>query len=103
MLGYDYEIIYKKGKDNRVADALSRQFEEESTLLAISLPIPDWIEEARREWFSHPGLSQLFSQLQVDPNSNKGYSWQNDILRYKDRVVISPTSTLKSSILAELH
>jgi len=26
MLGYDYEIIYKKVKDNRVADALSCQF-----------------------------------------------------------------------------
>eukprot|EP00253_Pinus_taeda_P010515 PITA_10515 len=103
MLGYDYEIIYKKGKENSVANALSRQFEEESTLLTISLPIPDWVEEARREWFSHPGLSQLISQLQVDPNSTKGYSCQNDILRYKDRVVISPTSTLKSHILAELH
>eukprot|EP00253_Pinus_taeda_P031027 PITA_31027 len=103
LLGYDYEIIYKKGKDNRVADALSRQFDEESTLLAISLPIPEWIEEARREWFSHPGLSQLISQLQADPNSTKGYSWQDDILHYKDKVVISPTSTFKSRILAELH
>eukprot|EP00253_Pinus_taeda_P006618 PITA_06618 len=103
MLGYDYEIIYKKGKDNSVADALSCQFEEESTLLAISLPIPEWIEEARREWFSHPELSQLISQLQADPNSTKGYSWQDDILRYKDRVVISPTSTFKSRILAEMH
>ena len=100
MLGYDYEIIYNKGKDNSVADALFRQFEEESTMLAISLPIPYWIEEVRREWFSHPGLSQLISQLQANPNSIKGYSWQNDILRYKDRVVISPTSTLKSRILA---
>ena len=63
MLGYDYEIVYKKGQDNNVADALSRQFEEESTLLAISLPIPEWIEEARRELFSHPELSQLISQL----------------------------------------
>ena len=103
MLGYDYEIIYKKGQDNRVADALSRQFEEESTLLAISLPIPEWIEEAHREWFSHPGLSKLISQLQSDPNSTKGHSLQDEILRYKDRVVISPTSTLKSRILAELH
>ena len=24
MLGYDYEIIYKKGKDNVVSDALSQ-------------------------------------------------------------------------------
>ena len=83
MLGYDYEIIYKKWQENRVADALSHQFEEESTLLAISLPIPEWIEEACREWFSHLGLSQLISQLQADPNPTKGYSWQNEILRYR--------------------
>ena len=63
MLGYDYKIIYKKGHDNVVADALSRQFEEESTLLAISLPIPEWIEEACKEWFSHPFLSQLTNKL----------------------------------------
>ena len=63
MLGYDYEIIYKKGRENVIADALSRQFEEESTLLAISLPILEWIEEARKEWFSCPWLSQLITQL----------------------------------------
>jgi len=103
MLGYDYEIIYKKGRENSVANALSRQFEEESTLLAISLPIPEWIEEARREWFSHPWLSHLITQLQADPNSTKGYSWHDEILCYKDRVVISPTSTLKCRILVELH
>jgi len=28
MLGYDYEIIYKKGKENIVVDALCRQHEE---------------------------------------------------------------------------
>ena len=63
MLGYDYQIIYKKGHENVIADALSHQFEEESTLLAISLPIPEWIEEARKEWFSHPLLSQIINKL----------------------------------------
>ena len=100
MLGYDYEIIYKKGHENVIADDLTHQFEEESTLLAISLPIPKWIEEAHKEWFSHPSLSQLINKLQVDPNSTVGYSWKDEILRYKDKVVISPTSTLKSCILA---
>ena len=74
MLGYDYEIIYKKGHENVVADALSCQFEEESTPLAISLPIPEWIEEARKEWFSHPLLCQLINKLEADENSTAGYS-----------------------------
>lgn len=45
MLGYDYENLQER--ENVIADALSHQFEEESTLLIISLPIPEWIEEAR--------------------------------------------------------
>ena len=42
MLGYDFEIIYKKGKLNVVADALSRNDEEvEAFLCAISIIQPD--------------------------------------------------------------
>jgi hypothetical protein len=29
MLGYDYDIIYKKGKENVVAEALSRKYEKD--------------------------------------------------------------------------
>ena len=51
ILGYDFEIIYKKGKLNVVADALSRKNEEvEALLCAISIIQPVWITEARYEW-----------------------------------------------------
>ena len=50
MLGYDYEIIYKKGKDNVMANALSQQYEDEASLLSLSAPIPDWLNQARQEW-----------------------------------------------------
>ena len=51
MLGYDFEIIYKKGKQNVVADALSRKDEDVNALLcAIFIIQPDWINEAREEW-----------------------------------------------------
>jgi hypothetical protein len=44
MLGYDFEIIYKKGKKNVVVDAFSRNDEDgESFLCAISIIQPDWI------------------------------------------------------------
>jgi len=35
MLGYDNEIIYKKGKENVLVDALSRKFEEDMPLLSL--------------------------------------------------------------------
>ena len=48
MLDYEFEIIYKKGKLNVVADALSRNNEEvEAFLCAIYIIQPDWIIEAR--------------------------------------------------------
>jgi hypothetical protein len=51
ILGYDFEIIYKKGMQNVVVDALSRKDEDvEAFLCVISIIQPDWIIEARDEW-----------------------------------------------------
>ena len=36
-MGYDYEITYKKGKDNIVVDALSLTFDDHGSLSAISI------------------------------------------------------------------
>jgi hypothetical protein len=51
MLGYDFEIIYKKGEHNVVEDVLSKK-EEETTgsLCAVSILQSDWVEETRIEW-----------------------------------------------------
>jgi len=40
MLGYYYEIIYKKGKDNVVAVALSRKYEDEGSMFSLSSAVP---------------------------------------------------------------
>ena len=49
MLGYEFEIIYKKWKLNVVADALSRKNEEVETLLyAISIIQPKKEMNGRR-------------------------------------------------------
>ena len=39
IFGYDYEIFYKKGKENVVVDALSRKYEEEGSLFSLSFII----------------------------------------------------------------
>jgi hypothetical protein len=47
LVGYDFIIEYKKRSENSVADALSRQ--GEGHLLAISLPVPRWVESIQSE------------------------------------------------------
>jgi hypothetical protein len=41
---YDYEIIYKKGKDNVVVDALSQKYEEEGSLFSLFFIVPGWLQ-----------------------------------------------------------
>jgi hypothetical protein len=41
LFGYDYEIIYKKGKDNVVANELSRKYEDEGSLFSLSFIVLD--------------------------------------------------------------
>jgi hypothetical protein len=49
LLGYDFVVEYKKGAENRVADALSRKegWDEDGTLFLLSIPTAEWLEELK--------------------------------------------------------
>ena len=65
MLGYDFEIIYKKGKKNVMVDALSRKDEDvESLLYAISILQPKWITKVRDESKNDEEVWTLIHKLQ---------------------------------------
>jgi hypothetical protein len=49
LFGYDYELIYKKGKYNVVVNALSRKYEDEGSLFSLSFIVPDWLQVVRQE------------------------------------------------------
>jgi hypothetical protein len=104
ILGYDFEMIYKKGKQNVVADALSRKDEDvEAFLCAISIIQPDWIVEARDEWKNDEKVWSLIQRLQQDSSASDTFTWKNDSLWYKDRLYLCKDSQLKKKVLLELH
>jgi hypothetical protein len=103
LFGYDYEIIYKKGKDNVVVDALTQKYEEEGSLFSLSFIVPDWLQAVRQEWLQDPKSSHLIQQLKTNALAPPGYSWLQDELRYKGRLYLSKKSKLKSMVLSELH
>jgi hypothetical protein len=95
-LGYDFEIIYKKGKQNVVADALSRKDEDvEAFLCGISIIQPDWIIEARDEWKNDEKLWTLIQRLQQDSSASDTFTWKNYSLWYKDHLYLCNNSQLK--------
>ena len=104
MLGYAFEIIYKKLKLNVVADALSRKDEEvEALFFAISIIQPDWIIEERDEWKKEKEVWALIQKFQQYPTTSDTFSWKNDSLWYKDHLYLCNNSQLKKKIILELH
>jgi hypothetical protein len=88
LFGYDYEIIYKKGKENVVVDALSQKYEEDGSLFSLSFIVPDWLQVVHQEWLQDPKISSLLHQLQHNSSVSPGYCKK---------------SQLKSTVLSELH
>jgi hypothetical protein len=104
ILGYDFEIVYKKGKQNVVIDALSRKDEDvEAFLCAISIIQTNWIIEARDEWNNDEKVWTLIQRLQQDSSASDTFTWKNDSLWYKDHLYLCKNSQLKQKVLLELH
>jgi hypothetical protein len=59
LFEYDYEIVYEKGKENVVVDALSKKYEEEGFLFSLSFIVNDWIQVVRQEWLQYPKIYGL--------------------------------------------
>jgi hypothetical protein len=65
-MGYNYKIEYKKGRENRAADALSRRPHLVQSL-AISTALPLWIQEVLDNYSSDAKCKELEEQLIITP------------------------------------
>ncbi|KAJ8629802.1 hypothetical protein MRB53_023125 [Persea americana] len=102
LLGYDYEILYRKGKDNSATDALSR-IQQHSELMALSTPLFTSMPDILNECSKDDHLTKIAEQLLLDPSSIPHYSMQNGILRYKGRIVLPSSSPWCIKILHDFH
>ena len=92
MLGYDFEIIYKR-KHNVAIDALSRKEEEiYGSICAISSLESDWVEEARIEWNEDQQVCKIIQQLHEDSSSVYNFVWKNDFIWYQDHLYLCKNS-----------
>jgi hypothetical protein len=86
-----------------VANALSRKYEDEGSLFSFSFIVLEWLQAVHQEWLQDPKSSHLIQQLKNKAQAPPGYSWLQDELRYKGRLYLCKQSTIKSTVLSELH
>ena len=104
MLGYDFEITYKKWKQNTVEDSLSTKDEEvEALLCSLYIIKPYWVVEATMEQKNNQTVWMLIQNIQKDPNALDNLLWKNYSLWYKNHLYICKNSQLKQKFLLYIH
>jgi len=105
LLGYSFTVEYKKGSDNRVADALSRRegWEDDPSISLISIPAATWVQEIKLQYQEDVELKQLLDKWNSNSLNNSKYSMHAGLLLYKGRILLGDNLDLKLKVLQYLH
>ncbi|PKA60916.1 hypothetical protein AXF42_Ash006551 [Apostasia shenzhenica] len=105
LAGYDFKILYKKGNSNMAADALSRR----NTVQTLSLNAilqglsTDILTAIQQSWTRDEQLSAIINQLKMGTTLAKPYSWRNNQLHWKGKLVVGNDTELRTQLVKMIH
>lgn len=99
LLGYDMLVEYKKGQDNKEANALSRKLDSEMPGVEATVEL---LEKVKEGYQGDPKVQELLLKFQQGglPSS---YSIIDTLVFYKQRLLIGRNKAFKQKLLALLH
>jgi hypothetical protein len=104
LMGLQYRIVYKKGKENKVVDALSRQVPANpEELQAISTSIPRWLEIVVEGYHQDPEARQLLAELSISSPNIKGCSLTDGVIRHHGKIWLGKQEQAHDAVLQALH
>lgn len=106
-MGHNYTVEYKKGKENKATDALSRQFEQEESehkLQVIATNIQSrWVEEVKSIYEGDEKAQQRMTQIVLTPELDGDCPLKDGIIRYKGKIWIGATNNIRQRIMETIH
>ena len=97
-MGCEYEISYKKSKENLVVDTLSCTFDAPVSLSAIAMPIPIWLHSVQQGYVNDSSLSEIIQLFSNNPSMLLHLSSDGSSLRYKGHLVLPQSTDIKHAI-----
>jgi len=101
-MGYDYEICYKKGQDNVVADGLSRIPVAQLLTLSISTINAELLANSKKSWEDDEDLQAILHKLSNGEPVPK-YSYSQGLLYRKGKLAVGRDVVPQTQIVQFLH
>ena len=102
LMGLNFKIVYRKGKENIAADALSR-VAHLFTLQAVSVVQPAWVQEVLNSYATDPQAQQLLQQLALSSPNEQGFSLEKGLIWSKGKIWIGQNSALQTRLVSFSH
>jgi hypothetical protein len=102
LMGLQFKIKYRKGKDNMAAYALSR-VADMFAIQVVSMVQPQWIQEVLNSYTTDPHAQQLLSQLAIHSPVDKGYRLDQGLIKKNELVWIDNNSALQTKLIVACH
>lgn len=108
LLGFQFDIIYKPGIDNKAADGLSRQMQTVEAggrilCLSLSFPVVLQLQDFYAEIEQDADIQTLKRQITSSETVKKGLIVVDGRVWYKKSLLIPQTSTFIPLLLKEFH
>jgi hypothetical protein len=102
LMDLKFKILYKKGKENVAADALSR-VANVMALQSVSEVQPLWVQEILNSYTTDSKAQQLLIQLVVHIPNEDGFSLEQGLIRYNGRIWLGENSAVQAKLIAAFH
>ena len=102
LMGLQFKVAYKKGKENAAADALSIAGHL-LALQAVSSSQPVWVQELVNSNTTDPRAQQLLAQLAVHTPNEQGYILDKGLIKFKDKIWVAQNSAMQTKLIDAFH
>lgn len=103
LIGFEYEMQFRSGAENVVADALSKVIGFKLLMMAISTIQSDLFELITQTWATDPALQCIIEQKQQNAKSFPKHQLINGQLRKRGKLVVGTDAALRSILLHWVH